>query len=99
MENTSQPHQYFDSIIQAMPAEVRPRLLAKESIKNMPKSLVAMTIVLHEAFKRFEVADDADVVLAVGNTGCGKSTMLTSLIDGPNSLQTKILKEEFETAL
>ena len=63
----------------------------------MPKSLVAMAVALHEAFKRFEIANDADIVLAVGNTGCGKSTMLTSLIDGPNTLQTKILKEEFES--
>lgn len=27
------------------------------------------------------------LVLAIGNTGCGKSTMFTSLIDGPESLE------------
>lgn len=83
-------------MIIAMPQEVRANLLSKDSVKKMPKSLVAMAIALHQAFKKFEIANDADIVLAVGNTGCGKSTMLSSLIDGPNSLQTKILKEEFE---
>lgn len=32
---------------------------------------------------------DQDVVLAIGTTGCGKSTMLNSLIWGPESLEIK----------
>ena len=32
-----------------------------------------------------------NIILAVGNTGCGKSTMLTSLMYGPEALElTKI---------
>ena len=30
---------------------------------------------------------DGDLIVAIGNTGCGKSTMLTSLIYGCDSLK------------
>lgn len=62
----------------------------------MSKSLVSIVSTLKDAFNQFEAADDAEIVLAIGNTGCGKSTMLTSLVDGPNSLQVKTYKEEFD---
>ena len=50
-------------------------------------SLIALILVLNEAHKRFSLVDNADIVLAVGNTGCGKSTMLSSLLDGASSMQ------------
>lgn len=36
--------------------------------------------------------DQKDVILTLGNTGCGKSTMLNSLINGPKSL--KMIRED-----
>lgn len=52
----------------------------------MQPSLVGLAMILNEAFKRFHVVQDSDIVLAVGNTGCGKSTMLAALMDGASSM-------------
>ena len=41
--------------------------------------------------------DQKDVILALGNTGCGKSTMLNSLINGPSSLRT--IRENKKTVI
>ena len=38
------------------------------------------------ALTKFEEAKDKDIILAIGNTGSGKSTMLTSLIYGTDYL-------------
>ena len=62
----------------------------------MGKSLVTLVETLTKAFQQFEAAENADIVLAIGNTGCGKSTMLSSLVDGPSSLQIKTIKEELD---
>lgn len=45
---------------------------------------------LEEVIESLKILKDADVVLVLGNTGCGKSTMLSSLIYGPHSLEEKI---------
>ena len=34
--------------------------------------------------------------MALGNTGCGKSTMLNALIWGPNSLKLEHITEEYD---
>ena len=46
----------------------------------------------------FDQIKDQDVVLAVGNTGSGKSTMLTALIFGPNELHLTKIKKEIRLA-
>ena len=38
------------------------------------------------ALTKFDEAKDKDIILAIGNTGSGKSTMLTSLIYGTDYL-------------
>ena len=48
-----------------------------------------IVIVLKEVFNRMDVKDlrERDLILAIGNTGSGKSTMFSSLVFGPDHLQ------------
>lgn len=43
-------------------------------------------------FETFNMVDGADLLLSVGNKGCGKSTMINSLMYGPQSLEEKQLE-------
>jgi ABC-type dipeptide/oligopeptide/nickel transport system ATPase component len=45
--------------------------------------------VLSEGFKFLHQIQGANIVLVIGNTGCGKSTMLSSLLKGPDALELK----------
>lgn len=49
-----------------------------------------------EVFGQVEKANDKEIVVALGNPGCGKSTMMTSLVYGPHSLERKKVEYEFE---
>lgn len=51
VSSSQAPHKFLDSVIVAMPPEIRAILLTKASIQTMPKSLDAMALALHEAFK------------------------------------------------
>ena len=44
---------------------------------------------LRSAKEHLEFLQDGVVVLVLGNTGCGKSTMLSSLVYGPQNLVLK----------
>jgi len=55
----------------------------------MTCSLENIVAILEQAFKSLEFLNDKNIILAVGNTGCGKSTMLTSLMYGPEALELK----------
>ena len=46
-------------------------------------------MVLEEAFKSFNSVDLDDIVMAIGNTGCGKSTLMGSMILGSDMLERK----------
>ena len=50
--------------------------------------------VLNVAFEDLGTAKDSDLIVAIGNTGCGKSTMLSSIIFGPNSLHKTTISEK-----
>jgi Tfp pilus assembly pilus retraction ATPase PilT len=60
--------------------------LDKDTLKQMDCNLVNIAMVLKLVFEQLNAADNADLVLAIGNTGCGKSTMLTSIVFGPGHL-------------
>lgn len=49
-----------------------------------------------EVFPILEKADDKEIVVALGNAGCGKSTMFTSLVHGPEALERKKVEYELE---
>lgn len=44
---------------------------------------------LAKAFKGLDLIKGHEIILAIGNTGCGKSTMLTSLVFGPGALEER----------
>lgn len=52
-------------------------------------SLDNITMVLREAYKTLADNQLSDIVLAVGNTGCGKSTLFSALVFGPDALEEK----------
>tara|TARA_B110000305_G_C19081281_1_gene466339 strand:- start:99 stop:293 length:195 start_codon:yes stop_codon:yes gene_type:complete len=61
--------------------------LEKENIEPLKKQIANIAEVLKTALTKFEDTKDKDIILAIGNTGSGKSTMLTSLIYGTNFLK------------
>lgn len=52
----------------------------------MKKQIANISEVLKCALNKFEEAKNKDIILAIGNTGSGKSTMLTALIYGTDFL-------------
>ena len=67
-------------------------VLEKENIETLRKSIGNIAEVLNAALTKFEEVNEKNVILAVGNTGSGKSTMLTSLIYGTEMLEESELK-------
>ena len=58
----------------------------------MDLTLAQIKEVLEEGFKPLKKIEGQNVVLVIGNTGSGKSTMLSSLLKGPKSLEKKTVK-------
>ena len=53
------------------------------------KNLKDIVLKLRMFKKKLSVLKQGNIVLVIGNTGSGKSTMLSSLIHGPQSLHLK----------
>ena len=64
-------------------------VLNLENIKKPPLTLSNMHRYLEKAFEYIDIVSGGQAVIALGNTGCGKSTMLTSLMYGKESLEFK----------
>lgn len=62
----------------------------------MECTLTNLVSILKWAFEKVKCVEGQDVVVALGNTGCGKSTMFTSLIYGSDALELKILEEKVQ---
>ena len=71
-------------------------LLNKDVIKDMAVSLDNLVMILEEAYKTLNEVNNSNLILAVGSTGCGKSTMLTSLMFGSEALEMKKSKKEID---
>ena len=69
-------------------------LLKKSNVSKMRCELKNIYNVLKVAFETLGPADNANLVVAIGNTGCGKSTMLSSILFGPEFLENKQITEE-----
>jgi ABC-type uncharacterized transport system ATPase component len=54
----------------------------KDDVSTLKCDLYNLNRCLREAFRGLKIIDNQDVILAIGNTGAGKSTMLTSLVFG-----------------
>ena len=74
-------------------------ILNKEVIKHKAVSLDNLVMILEEAYKKLNDINHANLILAIGSTGCGKSTMLTSLMFGPDALENKKTKKEIEVPM
>lgn len=58
----------------------------KEVVKKLPLTLdnvIKVCEVVLEKIKEQKIENET-LLLAIGNTGCGKSTMISSLVFGPN---------------
>ena len=64
-------------------------ILIKANVIKRELSLHSIQEVLTEAFKSLEKIKGANIVLVMGNTGSGKSTMLSSLLKGAEALEMK----------
>ena len=80
-------------------------MLSKESISSLPFTLENLMNVLKQAYDYMDHVglskntSENNLIVAIGNTGCGKSTMLTSLVYGPEALSTKKLEYEVQLPL
>ena len=63
----------------------------------MPFSLYPIVSILKAALVDLEKIANKDVIIVLGNTGCGKSTMLNSLLLGPDSIEEQTIKEQIGT--
>lgn len=81
-----------DRIVEVI-TDMAPRIIpTKEEIKKMECNFENLIPLLDLIFETFNMVEGADLVLSVGNTGCGKSTMINSLMFGTHSLEEKKLE-------
>ena len=73
---------------------IRVRVDRKMMLQKMKTSLLNLVVVIHEISQKLPQAKDQDVVLAIGSTGCGKSTMLNAILWGPESLSVQKIDVE-----
>lgn len=55
----------------------------------MSQNIKTVKTCLQKIFTALRQVKGRDLVLLIGNTGSGKSTMLTSLVFGPDQLEIK----------
>ena len=84
----------LEESVRMQEVEVEDGVLRKKNVFQMHCNLENIMFVLERAFKNLKKLQSKNIILAVGNTGCGKSTMLTSLMYGPESLET--IKIDYE---
>jgi ABC-type nitrate/sulfonate/bicarbonate transport system ATPase subunit len=65
----------------------------------MAMTLDNMILILEQAFKTLKNVNDGNLILAIGNTGCGKSTMMSSLMFGSEALEIRRELQEIEVPL
>ena len=66
--------------------------LKREDIKNLPLNLSNIIDVLERACLQIRVPDNGDLLMCIGNTASGKSTLLASLIYGSENMELKYLE-------
>lgn len=68
--------------------------LGREGISQLMPTLPNLISVLTKIFPKLDAVKNSDLVICIGNTGCGKSTTLNSLVHGTDSLHL-VLREHF----
>ena len=73
-------------------------ILTKQMVKDKKLTLKNLVKYLSAALKALKPIENAeDIVLAIGNTGCGKSTMIISLLYGHECLEEKAIQTPYQT--
>lgn len=81
-----------DRIVEVI-TDMAPRIIpTQEEIKKMECNFENLIPLLDLIFETFNMVDGSDLVLSIGNNGCGKSTMINSLMYGAQSLEEKQLE-------
>lgn len=62
----------------------------------MEPTLENLIDVCQAVFANLEHIRDCELIMAIGNTGCGKSTMISSLVFGPEMHELTNKKEKKE---
>lgn len=75
--------------MEASDQQINEEILRKDNVIKRELSLKSIHDVLSEGFKVLRQIQGANLVLVIGNTGSGKSTMLSSLLKGPGALEQK----------
>lgn len=72
-----------------MQEQVEPEIeLERDAINNQPLTLNLLVKIVKKIQKlHLSEIEGKEVIICLGLTGCGKSTMLTSLVYGPGSLE------------
>lgn len=68
--------------------------LDREVVQNKPVNLNNLVETLRSAFQLLEVINGKNVIICLGNSGCGKSTILNSIVYGSDSLKLEKIKIE-----
>lgn len=78
-----------DRIVEVI-TDMAPRIIpTQEEIKKMECNFENLIPLLDLIFETFNMVDSSDLVLSIGNNGCGKSTLINSLMYGAQSLEEK----------
>ena len=66
--------------------------MKKSDLQGMKLTLPNIIDILERATLMVRDAEDADLLMCIGNTGSGKSTLLAALIYGPDMMQVKTVE-------
>lgn len=65
--------------------------VGKSELENKTCDLRNLIFYLEKIFDLLNIFKDKNLILPIGYTGCGKSTLITSLVFGPESLEKKAI--------
>lgn len=81
-----------DRIIEVI-TDMAPRIIpTKQEIMQMECNFENLIPLLDLIFETFRIIEGADLLVSVGNSGCGASTMMNALMYGPEALEEKQLE-------
>jgi len=73
--------------------DMAPRIIPTfDEINKMECNFENLIPLLDLIFETFRVIDNSDLLVSVGNSGCGASTMMNALMYGPDALEEKQLE-------
>lgn len=77
-------------------AQMERLALNKDYIRSRDITLANLSTILASIFKSVREVSNADLVVCLGNTGCGKSSLLSAIVHGTDKMVIKTLQEEIQ---